>query len=373
MMFDTQRRFASGLALAALLTAGLACNLPTGAGNLTPTASGSGPVITINSPPSGSSGTVGTEFVVQSTSSDAVGVARVDLQVNGAVVRSDSTPDSAGQLQFAVLQGWTPSAPGSYTLTVIAYRADGTASGPASITVTITEAAAGGNDQPQACTVRANTDLNVRQGPSTAYAILRILPIGQQGAVTGHNGDRSWWQIDGSGWVSAPFVTSSGDCTGIQFASYPTPPPVTATPTATATTSGATPTSGTPTITGTPGTATPTTEVHTAAPDTDLNIEINIKNFTASYAGDVSYPTGDTKDVINITVVGFDSVLTAGDVTFTVTCAGAVSGADVSPGDCNQTFTQHYTTDSDTDKITIELKSGSNAYMTWILVISADN
>ncbi|MGF1503665.1 MAG: SH3 domain-containing protein [Anaerolineae bacterium] len=247
-------------AFALLVVAALACNL--GAEAVTPTPEG-GPATVISDPASGVTVAAGEELSVQSTSTDDAGVARGDLQVDGAVVRSDTVPEDTPQPQFSIIQGWTPDTPGEYTLTVTAYREDGTAGDPASITVTVEEASAEEEEEssePEPCVARANVDLNVRQGPSVAYPILRVLGIGQQAPVTGHNGDRSWWQIDGSGWISAPYTSVSGDCESVQVASFPPPPQGgqggdhTATPSYTPT-GGVTVTptyTATPTYTGTP-------------------------------------------------------------------------------------------------------------------------
>jgi hypothetical protein len=79
---------------------------------------------------------------------------------------------------------------------------------------------------------------------------------GEQAQITGHNGDRSWWQINGRNWISASFVITGGDCERVPIASYDQPP--TPTPTLTAT--------RTPTWTITPTAVMPTT----AAPVTTV-------------------------------------------------------------------------------------------------------
>lgn len=82
---------------------------------------------------------------------------------------------------------------------------------------------------PQQCIATADDVVNVRGGPSTYHPILRVLSQNTTGVVTGRNADSSWWQIDGNGWVSASFVTTSGPCGSIAEASFPPAPP-TATP-----------------------------------------------------------------------------------------------------------------------------------------------
>ncbi len=382
------------LLIVLLATTALACNATGGQpAEEEDTVSDEGtPTIVINNPPA--EGTVGEEVLIQSTGTDSVGVARIDLQVDGVQVRTDEAPDPAGQPEYAVLQSWTPSSAGTFTLGVIAYRADGTASAPATTTVTVAEASTDSDteEEVQACSLRANTDVNVRTGPTTAYNILSVLNIGQEAPVTGHNGNQSWWQINGNGWVSAPFVTTLGDCSGVQTASFPAPPSggsggsggsnptatyadATATYEATATTGGTT--IPTPTVVATTDATptleeTPTTAGDVAAPDSDLSIEVNIKNGAGSYSSDISYPDGDTTDAIFVRIVGFDSVTTSGDVTYTLTCVGTgVAYVQTNEGGCNQSWTVFYTNDSDTDRFTFELTDAG--YVTWTLVVSANN
>jgi uncharacterized protein YgiM (DUF1202 family) len=68
------------------------------------------------------------------------------------------------------------------------------------------------------CIATANQDVNMRLGPGTAWGVVGQLAGGNSGKVTGHNGDRTWWQLNDSMWVSAPFVTTSRDCDGILVA-----------------------------------------------------------------------------------------------------------------------------------------------------------
>jgi hypothetical protein len=128
---------------------------------------------------------------------------------------------------------------------------------------------------PQQCAVTATTAVNVRTGPSTYHPILRILGQDQQGLVTGREGSGTWWQIDGNGWVSAAYVTTSGECGSIPLAAYPAAPP-TSTPTVTP--------SPTPTATNIPPTAVPATNTLVPTATNTLPPAVSI-NFTAGYAG----------------------------------------------------------------------------------------
>lgn len=92
---------------------------------------------------------------------------------------------------------------------------------------------------PQVPTATADTDLNIRGGPSTNYAVLGLLRAGQSAEITGISPNGGWWQIkfsgsiDGRGWISARYASAQN--TGNVPVVQPPPPPVTPTPTPTAT------------------------------------------------------------------------------------------------------------------------------------------
>lgn len=87
---------------------------------------------------------------------------------------------------------------------------------------------------PQGVTAVATDVLNIRQGPVRTTASLGKLQKGQQVTVVGRNGDGTWLQIQipdktDLGWVSAEFVTVTGDTnslpvvTGTKGSSSPSP------------------------------------------------------------------------------------------------------------------------------------------------------
>lgn len=99
-----------------LIVAALACTLPWPRRE-------AGPSVAIDSPPSGTTVQVGQEVTIQSTSTDARGVTKVELWVDEALIHTDSSPVARGQTPFSVLQSWTPLSPGEYTIVVKAYNA----------------------------------------------------------------------------------------------------------------------------------------------------------------------------------------------------------------------------------------------------------
>lgn len=140
---------------------------------------------------------------------------------------------------------------------------------------------------PQQCTGTATGAVNVRTGPSTYHPILRVLGEDEQAVITGHNGNRTWWQIQGTGWVSASYITTSGNCDNIGTATFPPAPP-TFTPTYTPTPT-TTPTN-TPTITNTPTlTLTPT-----SGPTANFSATFLPPPWTCTTFGRVSFLVNNT-------------------------------------------------------------------------------
>jgi uncharacterized protein YraI len=82
---------------------------------------------------------------------------------------------------------------------------------------------------PGTAAVTANSTINVRAGPGTAYPIVGQMQAGQELAILAENSDASWWQVNlGTqvGWVSASVVNTSGPVDQVPVATgVPTPPP----------------------------------------------------------------------------------------------------------------------------------------------------
>jgi hypothetical protein len=97
---------------------------------------GTGPSVTITSPASGTGVAVGEEVQIVSTVAADAGVDRVELAINGQVVRTD-TPPEGNPTTFSVAQPWTPVAEGQVNVSVTAYDTEGTASEPATITLEV--------------------------------------------------------------------------------------------------------------------------------------------------------------------------------------------------------------------------------------------
>ncbi len=95
------------------------------------------PLATIDSPASGANIAVGQALQVSARGDDTTGVTRLDLRVGDVLVDSATTPGDTAQRTFSALLEWTPSAEGTVTISVLAYRENGTGSLPASIQVVV--------------------------------------------------------------------------------------------------------------------------------------------------------------------------------------------------------------------------------------------
>jgi hypothetical protein len=74
------------------------------------------------------------------------------------------------------------------------------------------------------CVATASRDANMRTGPGQAWPVVSQLASGNSAKITGHNGDKTWWQLNDSAWISASLTTTSGDCTNVQVVGFPSPP-----------------------------------------------------------------------------------------------------------------------------------------------------
>jgi Ig-like domain-containing protein/Big-like domain-containing protein len=92
------------------------------------------PAIVISSPASNSQFHEGEQVAVQSTSNDPAGIERVDLIVDGNVVRTDQSPTP--QVSFTVIQTWRATV-GPHTIIVRATNAANGVSDPAAVSVLV--------------------------------------------------------------------------------------------------------------------------------------------------------------------------------------------------------------------------------------------
>ncbi len=114
--------------------------------------SASKPTVIIVAPPSGSQFNEGDSVTVQSTSTDSSGIVKVELLVDGNIVRTDTAPSP--QVSFPLVQTWKATN-GAHTLSVRAYNAANSASDPAAVSISVSTASS--NVTPTLISVVATT------------------------------------------------------------------------------------------------------------------------------------------------------------------------------------------------------------------------
>ena len=100
------------------------------------------PTVSITAPTSGAEFQVGEVVNILSSSSDAKGISRVVLYVDGLLYRTDPSPNPSGNALISISQTWVAERPGTHTLSVLAINLDGQQSPPWAVTVTVVGEAA---------------------------------------------------------------------------------------------------------------------------------------------------------------------------------------------------------------------------------------
>jgi len=197
------------------------------------------PEIEILSPADGDEFVAGEDILLSVEATDSVGVTRVQLLANNQIVKSVSSESLQGELTMSAILDYTPQTAGTVTLQVLAYRG-ATVGEPDQIQVEVRETEeevvatpAQVSNIPNipndgVCRALVNVGLNFREGPSTDFERIRVLPSGTLARIVGRIGDNSWWQLNvnnTTGWVSAEFTTEFGICTSVPVITTPTPAP----------------------------------------------------------------------------------------------------------------------------------------------------
>ncbi len=134
------------------------------------------PTIVITSPASNSQFHEGEQIAVQSTSNDTAGVAKVDLIVDGNIVRTDQSPTP--QVSFTVIQTWRATV-GPHTIMVRATNAANGMSEPAAVSVLVLASSATATPSPGTATPVARPCLNSTFVTDVTVPDGTALPAGQ--------------------------------------------------------------------------------------------------------------------------------------------------------------------------------------------------
>jgi hypothetical protein len=95
------------------------------------------PTLQVSSPVEGALVGVGSNVSVQSTASDARGIVRIELWVDGVLYRMDVTKESDGLPNVSVTQTWPANDLGNHVLLLKAINRDGAASDPTTINISV--------------------------------------------------------------------------------------------------------------------------------------------------------------------------------------------------------------------------------------------
>lgn len=136
-MLGKRKVRAVALAAVFLTAAVLAC---------VPTEREDGVNVAITNPPDGAAVRIGEVVEVGSVTTAEAGVARVELSVDGVVVRRDSPP-SGSPTTFSIAQPWVPEAEGRATVGVVAFDTAGIPSEMATVTLQVVAASGEGPTQ----------------------------------------------------------------------------------------------------------------------------------------------------------------------------------------------------------------------------------
>jgi len=284
----------SALALLLIMAGMLACNVTFSTTVSTPVVTVR-PAVLFLAPDPNSAIVEGAPVQIAVSAHDELraGVARIDFSIDGVAIGSQVAPKPTGQTDFTALQIWTAQGIQGHLIDAIAYRADNSVVGDTAITITVSQLILSPSVSPSPLPSLTPTDLptftpsvtivtiaafnasssgtatpfgtpppslppitlvpptingpsltvlapilNVRGGPSTAYAIIGTIPANAVVAIVGRNSDRSWFVVQNGplrGWVinSPSFMTVVGDLSALPLvAAPPSPVPVNVSPTA---------------------------------------------------------------------------------------------------------------------------------------------
>jgi len=212
---------------------------------------------------------------------------RVEVALDDSIIATLPQPNTTSAPAFNIVHTWTASGEGTHTLSVTAFRADGSSSDAAAVTISVRTQAAGnltdsviptaGNTTVNATATTGSTSantraatstrvpptprptntsasqaapaaaptsnvptasftqgINVRRGPGTNFEPpIGVFAAGQTSEILSLNLDGTWYKVrygGGEGWVYAPFTTASGNTANLpREAGPPPPPPPTAT------------------------------------------------------------------------------------------------------------------------------------------------
>ncbi len=240
------------------------------------------PVVAIGAPSPNATYLEGVVVNIQATVSNAgKDIDRVEIVIDGATAATLTQPNPEGAATFNVTHGWSASGVGTHSISVVAYRADGSSSTPDSVSISvIAQNSQPTTNQPTISganplalpTVTLNSQpnqptnppqptipsqpttppasptpstptasfaqgVNVRRGPGLEFdPPIGAFAAGQTTDILAVNPAGSWYKVrygGGEGWVFAALTTAAGDIASLPRdpgPPVPTPAPPTAVP-----------------------------------------------------------------------------------------------------------------------------------------------
>lgn len=343
-------------------------------------------------------------FSFSAYNADGVQVAHLSAAAENACV---SLPGGSGNL-LVLLKGANNGQPLNVTLSVSEGSCSSQSGSPPPVQQPQQPQQPSGQ-QSATCSASSGSNVNVRSGPGTNYNVITQLQGGQQVPVVGAS-DGGWVVVNLNGvdgFVSLSVIGTFGNCNSLPYVpappagQQPQQPQQPAAPTATQVQQQPPPTATQaqdqqqepptatqqqqqppPTATATeppPPTATPTTAVQEAPPDSNYALNVQLDG-NASASDYVSYPGGDTEDVVSYRVSGLNpSVAFSGgqaDLTFSFSCFGTGTQyisfiVDGQTKSCGQSHVRRVNFDSNTGGVRIRATGGEGTYVQWVVQATA--
>jgi hypothetical protein len=250
----------------ALIVSG--CNLASTPGQNTVAISGP-PTVQIAAPPANATYLENVAVNIQALIGNAgTDIDRIEILVDGTIIQTMKTPNPGGAPSFSISQSWQAAGEGQHTISITAFRGDGSSSAPANVAInvitsqpsptsgatqttggtTVQPTKTGGNTnqqvQPTTATsgggaatnppaaptntsapavtptpstpyVTTTQGINVRSGPNTKFnPPIGSLAADQTADLLARSPDGQWFKIkyyNGAGWVFAAYTKPSVD------------------------------------------------------------------------------------------------------------------------------------------------------------------
>jgi uncharacterized protein YgiM (DUF1202 family) len=253
-----------------------ACNLLTSPDSVQSVISGP-PVVQIAAPPPNATYLESVAVNIQALVTNAgADIDRVEILVDGTIIQTLQQPNPGGAPSFSIAQAWQAAGTGPHTLSVQAFRADGSSSAPATVNINVISQAqmtptsaeqpanptaqtqpttpptqsqaqptAPPTTQPPTTAPQASPTpnvptatfikgVNVRSGPSTLFnPPIGSFAAGQTAEILARTPAGDWYKVryyNGEGWVFGQLLSVSGDTSRIAVDPGPPIPQPTAVP-----------------------------------------------------------------------------------------------------------------------------------------------